>query len=177
MPAFHEGGWCDAVKLEGGEEVCATVQSLVRAGIPVMAHIGLTPQTAGQLGGYKVQGKDVESARRLLREAKCLEEAGAFAIVLECIPDKLAELISQAIDIPTIGIGAGVHCDGQVLVTHDLLGMFEKFVPSFVKTYVNLVPQIKEALAAYIKEVKSGVYPDAEHSFAMQEDLRRLLDD
>ena len=141
-----------------------------------MGHIGLTPQTAGSLGGYKVQGQDLDSARKLLYAARDLEEAGAFAIVLECIPDKLSAMISGELSIPTIGIGAGVDCDGQVLVTHDLLGMFEKFVPSFVKTYINLAPQIKEAVLSFKDEVKNSSYPDQDHSFAMQVDIGPLAD-
>ncbi len=172
---FMKEGCCDAVKLEGGLEVCHTVSALVKAGIPVVGHIGLTPQTAGSLGGYKVQGKDAESARRLLAEAKGLEEAGAFAIVMECIPDRLAAVISKSIQVPTIGIGAGPECDGQVLVTHDLLGMFDKFVPSFVKQYAQLGPQIKDAISTYMEEVKGGTYPDQEHSFTMQYDVEELL--
>jgi len=172
---FLKEAGCDAVKLEGGLEICATVAAMVRAGIPVMGHIGLTPQTAGALGGYKVQGRDAQSARRLLAEAKGLAEAGAFAIVLECIPDKLAAAITASIAIPTIGIGAGAQCDGQVLVSHDLLGMFEKFVPSFVKRYANLAPQIAGAITAFRDEVKTGLYPDAEHSFVMQGEVEDLL--
>jgi 3-methyl-2-oxobutanoate hydroxymethyltransferase len=174
---FIKEAGCDAVKLEGGTEVCDKVRAIVRAGMPVMGHIGLTPQTAGSLGGYKVQGQDLNSARKLLYAARDLEEAGAFAIVLECIPDKLSALITREISIPTIGIGAGVDCDGQVLVTHDLLGMFEKFVPAFVKQYINLAPQIREAIGAYRNEVKSGSFPAPEHSFAMQVDIDRLVDD
>ncbi|MFA6498428.1 MAG: 3-methyl-2-oxobutanoate hydroxymethyltransferase [Desulfurivibrionaceae bacterium] len=172
---FLKEAGCDAVKLEGGLEICATVAAMVRAGIPVMGHIGLTPQTAGALGGYKVQGRDAQSARRLLAEAKGLAEAGAFAIVLECLPDKLAAAITASVPIPTIGIGAGVQCDGQVLVSHDLLGMFEKFVPSFVKRYADLAPQIAGAITAFRDEVKAGVYPDAEHSFVMQGEVENLL--
>lgn len=172
---FVKEAGCDAIKLEGGTEVCDKVRAIVRAGIPVMGHIGLTPQTAGSLGGYKVQGQDLNSARKLLYSARDLEEAGAFAIVLECIPDKLAALITEELSIPTIGIGAGVDCDGQVLVTHDLLGMFEKFVPAFVKQYVNLAPQIREAVDTYRKEVKSGAFPTIEHSFAMQADIESLI--
>ncbi|MCX5863588.1 MAG: 3-methyl-2-oxobutanoate hydroxymethyltransferase [Deltaproteobacteria bacterium] len=172
---FLKEAGCDAVKLEGGLEICETVAAMVRAGIPVMGHIGLTPQTAGALGGYKVQGRDAQSARRLLAEAKGLAEAGAFAIVLECIPDKLAAAITASIAIPTIGIGAGAQCDGQVLVSHDLLGMFEKFVPSFVKRYADLAPQIAGAITAFRDEVKAGVYPDAEHSFVMQGEVEDLL--
>jgi 3-methyl-2-oxobutanoate hydroxymethyltransferase len=173
---FIKEAGCDAVKLEGGTEVCDKVRAIVRAGIPVMGHIGLTPQTAGNLGGYKVQGQDLNSARKLLYAARDLEEAGVFAVVLECIPDKLSALISGELNIPTIGIGAGVDCDGQVLVTHDLLGMFEKFVPSFVKSYTNIAPQIKEAVLAFKGEVKSSSYPDQDHSFAMQVDIGSLVD-
>ena len=140
-----------------------------------MGHIGLTPQTASQLGGYKVQGKDTESARRLLQSAKDLETAGAFSIVLECIPAQLSELITKSISIPTIGIGAGVHCDGQVLVTHDMVGMFDKFIPSFVRQYANLAPQIKKAVASYCDEVKDGTFPSEKHSFTMQVDVENLL--
>ena len=172
---FMKEAGCDAVKLEGGIDVCETVRALVKAGIPVMGHIGLTPQTAGMLGGYKVQGKDLESARQQLAFAKGLEAAGAFAVVLECVPAALAEGISQAITIPTIGIGAGVGCDGQVLVIHDLLGMFEKFTPSFVKQYAHLAPQIKEAVLAFTHEVKAKTYPDEAHSFTMQVDIAEVL--
>jgi 3-methyl-2-oxobutanoate hydroxymethyltransferase len=172
---FLKEAGCDAVKLEGGEEVCDTVRAMVKAGIPVMGHIGLTPQTASQLGGYRVQGRDMDSAHRLLHAARALEEAGAFALVLECIPAQLAQAIAETIRIPAIGIGAGVSCDGQVLVTHDLLGMFEKFVPSFVKQYANLAPQMRESVAAFRREVKDGVFPAAEHSFAMDFDVRELL--
>ncbi len=166
---------CDAVKLEGGLKVCGVVRALVDAGIPVMAHIGLTPQTASQLGGYKVQGKGIDDARRLLAEARSLEEAGAFGIILECVPDKLAKVITEAVAMPTIGIGAGAECDGQVLVTHDLLGMFEKFTPKFVKKFADLAPVIKESIAEYASEVKSGSYPAAEHSFTSDCDYSLLL--
>jgi 3-methyl-2-oxobutanoate hydroxymethyltransferase len=172
---FLKEAGCDAVKLEGGSEMCDKVKAIVRAGIPVMGHIGLTPQTASQLGGYKVQGKDAESARRLLQSARDLEAAGIFSIVLECIPTQLAEVITGKISIPTIGIGAGRQCDGQVLVTHDMVGMFEKFIPSFVKQYVKLAPQIREAVAAYHAEVKNGTFPTEEHSFNMQLDVDSLL--
>lgn len=172
---FLKEAGCDAVKLEGGLEVCDTVRAIVKAGVPVMGHIGLTPQTASQLGGYKVQGKDMASARKLVEAARGLEAAGVFAIVLECIPTQLAEVITEAVAVPTIGIGAGPQCDGQVLVTHDLLGMFEKFVPGFVKTYLNLAPEIRGAIAAYKDEVKTGGFPAVEHSFTMQGDVRDLL--
>lgn len=140
-----------------------------------MAHIGLTPQTAGKLGGFRVQGKDLASARKLLDSALALEEAGAFSVVMECIPDKLAGLISQSLRIPTIGIGAGPECDGQVLVTNDLLGLFEKFLPKFVKQYIQFFPMIKEALATYKQEVETGKFPGPEHSFSMEaRELRGL---
>jgi len=179
--AIHNAGrlmkeaGCDAVKLEGGHEICSTVNALVQAGIPVMGHIGLTPQTAGLLGGYKVQGKDLDSARKQLAFAKALEAAGAFALVLECLPAALAQAITEAINIPTIGIGAGVGCDGQVLVTNDMLGMFEKFTPSFVKNYTHLAAQIKEAVVDYKHEVKAKAYPDAAHSFTMKVDIAEVL--
>ena len=172
---FLKEAGCDAVKLEGGLEVCETVTALIRAGISVVGHIGLTPQTATQLGGYKVQGRDIESARKMIEEARGLEKAGVFALVLECIPDELGKIISEEIDIPTIGIGAGVYCDGQVLVTNDLLGMFDKFVPSFVKSYCRLAPTIKEAVSDYTSEVRSSTFPDREHSFSGESDLRKLL--
>ncbi len=172
---FLKEAGCDAVKLEGGLEVCDVVTALVQAGVSVMGHIGLTPQTATQLGGYKVQGRDVESAKKMVVEAQALEKAGVFAIVMECIPDELGRIISEEIAIPTIGIGAGVHCDGQVLVTHDLLGMFEKFIPGFVKSYCKLAPIIKEAVADYSREVRNGEFPDKEHSFSSQSNLRELL--
>jgi 3-methyl-2-oxobutanoate hydroxymethyltransferase len=172
---FLKEAGCDAVKIEGGEEVAETVRAMVKAGIPVMGHIGLTPQTASQLGGYRVQGKDRESAHKLMHAAGTLEEAGAFSLVLECVPVQLAQVITAAVGIPTVGIGAGASCDGQVLVTHDMLGIFDNPVPSFVKKYVDLAPQIKEAVASYQKEVREGSYPDAEHSFSMPQDAKQFL--
>ena len=166
---------CDAVKVEGGLEICTTVAAMVAAGIPVMGHIGLTPQTASQLGGYKVQGRDLESARKMMEAAKGLQEAGAFGLVLECIPEQLSRLITEALVIPTIGIGAGVHCDGQVLVTNDLLGMFEKFVPSFIKTYTSLSPLIRENVTRYAEEVRNGTFPDSAHSFSAQVDFAAII--
>jgi 3-methyl-2-oxobutanoate hydroxymethyltransferase len=172
---FLKEAGCDAVKLEGGLEVVETLKAIVQAGIPVMAHIGLTPQTVGKLGGFRVQGKDLVSAQNLLDSAQALEQAGACSVVMECIPDKLAGLISRSITIPTVGIGAGPDCDGQVLVTNDLLGLFEKFTPKFVKQYIKLFPMIKEALESYRREVESGKFPDMGHSFPMEEkDLSRL---
>lgn len=165
---MKEGG-ADCVKLEGGFAVAETIRAIVRAGIPVMAHIGLTPQTASQLGGFKVQGKDETAAERLVAEAAALQEAGAFALVLEAIPAPLAELITRKLAIPTIGIGAGVHCDGQVLVFHDMMGLFDRFVPKFVKRFANTGEIIREALNTYAAEVSSGAFPGPEHSFAMKD--------
>ncbi|MDA8164578.1 MAG: 3-methyl-2-oxobutanoate hydroxymethyltransferase [Desulfobacteraceae bacterium] len=171
---FLKEARCDAVKVEGGAEIADTVRAMVRAGIPVMGHIGLTPQTASQLGGFRVQGRDAASARQLIAAARSLEEAGAFAVVLECIPDQLAGMITRQLAIPTIGIGAGPGCDGQVLVTHDLLGLFEKFVPRFVKQYANLAPMVKEAVASFRAEVEAGTFPAAAHCFPMQIDPATL---
>jgi 3-methyl-2-oxobutanoate hydroxymethyltransferase len=172
---FLKEAGCEAVKLEGGSEVSGTVQAIVQAGIPVVAHIGLTPQTAGKLGGFKVQGKDLASAQELLDSALALEKAGACSIVMECIPDKLAGFISRSLKIPTIGIGAGPECDGQVLVTNDLLGLFEKFTPKFVKQYTKLFPKIKEVIDIYKQEVEGGIFPGPEHCFPMDEkDLSQL---
>ncbi len=171
---FKEAG-CDAVKLEGGREVIPQVEAIVRAGMPVMGHIGLTPQTAGRLGGFKVQGRDLASARRLVEDARALAEAGVFALVLECVPDQVAAVITETVEVPTIGIGAGPHCDGQVLVTHDLVGLFDRFTPSFVKKYANLAPIVRQALASFIEDVHTGAFPAAEHTFAASEELRSLL--
>ena len=154
-----------AVKLEGGREFAEAVRRMVASGIPVMGHLGLTPQSVHQLGGYKVQGKEESAARRILEDAKILEEAGAFSLVLECVPAGLGEEISKALRIPTIGIGGGVHCDGQVLVVHDMLGMFERFTPKFVKKYAALNTAMREAVGRYVEEVRQGVFPGKEHSF------------
>lgn len=173
---FMKEAGCDAVKLEGGEEMADKVESIVRAGIPVLGHIGLTPQTISKLSGYRIQGRNFASAKKLLRDAATLEEAGAFGIVLECIPHQLAKIITERTSFITIGIGAGPCCDGQVLVIHDLLGLFEKFVPKFVKVYVHLAPQIKEAITQFKQEVESGIFPNTEHAFSMEEEeLKRLL--
>ncbi|KUG24312.1 3-methyl-2-oxobutanoate hydroxymethyltransferase [hydrocarbon metagenome] len=162
---FLKEGNAQAVKLEGGREVAETVRKITSSGIPVMAHLGLTPQSINQIGGYKVQGKTDATARRIIEDAKILEESGAFSIVLECIPEGLAAEVSSSIAIPTIGIGAGVNCDGQVLVINDVLGMYERFTPKFVKKYANLNLEIKKAVKTYITEVKHGTFPDSEHSF------------
>jgi len=167
---FIKEAGCDSVKLEGGSDVAHVVKAVVKAGIPVCAHIGLTPQTATMLSGFRVQGKDADSARELVKSAKDLEAAGAFMIVMECIPDLLAARITRELTIPTIGIGAGVQCDGQVLVYHDLVGLFDRFTPKFVKKYIILSPKIKEALIQYKTEVENGTYPGPEHSFAMKKE-------
>ncbi|WP_068623695.1 3-methyl-2-oxobutanoate hydroxymethyltransferase [Trichococcus ilyis] len=160
-------GRAQAVKLEGGLEVCPQIKAIVEASIPVMAHLGLTPQSVNAFGGFKVQGKDEEAARSLIEQAKAVEAAGAFAVVLECIPAKLAELITQSISIPTIGIGAGNGCDGQVLVYQDMLGLYSDFTPKFVKRYAEIGPQMQTAIGTYISEVKSGAFPAPEHTFAL----------
>ncbi len=162
---FLQEAGAQAVKLEGGRESEEVVRKLTATGIPVMAHIGLTPQYIHQLGGFKVQGKKEDAALRLLEDAKILEDAGAFSIVLELVPEKLAEEITKTLSIPTIGIGGGVHCDGQVLVVNDMLGMYDKFTPKHVKKYANLNPEIKKAVTTYISEVKNRTFPDSEHSF------------
>ena len=162
-------GRAQAVKLEGGLEVCPQIKAIVEASIPVMAHLGLTPQSVNAFGGFKVQGKDEEAARSLIEQAKAVEAAGAFAVVLECIPAKLADLITKSISIPTIGIGAGNGCDGQVLVYQDMLGLYSDFTPKFVKRYAEIGPQMQAAIEGYISEVKSGAFPAAEHTFALSD--------
>jgi 3-methyl-2-oxobutanoate hydroxymethyltransferase len=159
-----------AVKLEGGDEVTEQIRSLTKAGIPVVAHLGLTPQSAGVLGGYKVQGKNAEAARKLMEDAKECEKAGAFAVVLECVPKQLGKQITKELTIPTIGIGAGQDTDGQVLVYHDVLGYGVDRVPKFVKQYQNLNPVIQDSLSAYSAEVKNGSFPENSHSFTMKEE-------
>jgi 3-methyl-2-oxobutanoate hydroxymethyltransferase len=155
----------EAVKVEGGREIVPAIRAMVAAKIPVMGHIGLTPQAVNKFGGFKVQGRDDESADRLLDAAKALEEAGVFSMVLEGIPEKLAARITASVAIPTIGIGAGAGCDGQVLVSDDMLGLFSDFKPKFVKRYANLRPVILEAVKQYCKEVKSGVFPSEEQTY------------
>lgn len=170
----NEAG-CNAVKLEWFDQCLAVAEAIVNSGIPVMGHVGLTPQTADPSDGFKVQGKEAESARELIQHAKDLEKKGCFSIVLECIPDKIAEIITSELNIPTIGIGAGVHCDGQVLVTHDILGLFDRFQPKFAKKYVDMSPLIVNALKQFRAEVASGHFPDAAHSFGIrQEEIERL---
>lgn len=168
-------GHAHAVKLEGGLEICPQIKAIVAASIPVMAHIGLTPQSVNAFGGFKVQGKDEETARKLIEQAQAVEEAGAFAVVLECIPSKLAELISQSVSIPTIGIGAGNGCDGQVLVYQDMLGMYSDFTPKFVKRYAEIGEQMNAAFVQYIDEVKTGEFPGPKHTFAISDDVIEKL--
>lgn len=165
-----EGG-AQAVKLEGGIEFCEHIKAIVKASIPVCAHIGLTPQSINAFGGFKVQGKGKEEAQRLLDEARAVEEAGAFAVVLECVPAKLAKKISESISIPTIGIGAGAGCDGQVLVYQDMLAMYSDFKPKFVKQYAQIGSVMKDAFRQYIDEVKSGAFPSEEHTFKIDDDI------
>lgn len=164
-------GRAHAVKLEGGVEVCDKIEAITKASIPVMAHIGLTPQSVNAIGGFKVQGKDEVAARKLIEAAKAVEKAGAFAVVLECVPAKLAKIISQEIDIPTIGIGAGSDCDGQILVYQDMLGLFEDFKPKFVKQFVSVGEVMESAFKDYIDEVKDGTFPGPEHGFKISEDV------
>lgn len=163
-------GAAKAVKIEGGQELCSIVKQLVVGGIPVVGHIGLTPQSVHQLGGYKVQGKSVEEADRLINDALALQDAGIFALVLECVPHQLGSLISEKLEIPTIGIGSGAGCDGQVLVFHDLVQYASSLQPKFVKTFGNVGDMIRGAVSQYAAEVKSRAFPDLAHSFAMKEE-------
>ena len=172
---FIQEGGAQAVKLEGGEVVAEKVRRLVDCGIPVMGHIGLTPQSIHQLGGFKVRGKEVEEAKKLLNDARILEEAGAFAIVLECTPAPLSKLITQKLVIPTIGIGAGPDCDGQVQVVSDILGLYTEFVPKHAKQYARLAGEIQNAVSSYISEVKSLSFPTIKHSYPMDESLVKQL--
>lgn len=164
---FMKEGMADAVKVEGGAAMAPILGAIARIGIPVMGHIGLTPQTATQLGGLKVQGKSAEHARRLLEDALALEEAGAFAVILECVPGEASRFITERLRVPTISYGAGPHCDGQGMVSADLLGLFEKFKPKFAKRYVDLGPQILKAFEAYRDEVVAGKFPAEEHTYAI----------
>jgi len=172
---FIQEAACNAVKLEWFDKCLDVTKEIIKSGIQVMGHIGLTPQTADKLGGFKVQGKDAAAANTLIDQAKSLEKIGCFAVVLECVPDKIAKLITETISIPTIGIGAGVYCDGQVLVTHDMLGLVERAKLKFVKQYVNLSPQIEEAIRNYKQDVIESKFPASEHSFAIkEEELKKL---
>ncbi len=166
---LQEGG-AEAVKIEGGGPVVDTVRTIVEAGIPVMGHIGLTPQSIYEFGGYRVQGRTAETAERLVEDARRLEEAGVFSLVIELVPAETAKMITESVGIPTIGIGAGPYCDGQVLVLWDMLGLFQDFKPKFVKQYANIRKVIVDAVTEYAREVREGLFPDAEHSFEMSEE-------
>src|SRR6266404_5011274 len=169
MRMLKEGG-TDVVKLEGGEDFAPVAEAVVKAGVPVMAHIGLTPQLVSKLGGFRVQGKSAETGVQLLKDALAMQKAGCFAIVLEAIPDRVAQVITERLSIPTIGIGAGPHCAGQNLVLHDMVGLFDRFTPKFVKRYANCWDIIGKALADFQEDVHKGQFPAAEHSFTMKED-------
>jgi 3-methyl-2-oxobutanoate hydroxymethyltransferase len=175
---LKEGG-CDVVKLEGGVDFAPTVEAIVKAGIPVQGHIGLTPQTASALGGFKMQGRDASAAKKIFDDARALEQAGVFSIILEAVPAPLGKLLSESVSVPVIGIGAGPHVDGQVLVTHDMIGLFDKFVPKFVKQYTKIRETILEAMNAYKQDVQEGAFPGPEHSFKMPEEaleeLKKLI--
>ena len=172
---FIQEAQMNAVKLEGGKSMADTVRAIVRAQIPVMGHIGLTPQSVNVFGGFKVQGKQEHQAKALIEDALALEAAGAFAIVLEAVPEALAQIITQRVSIPTIGIGAGKYCDGQVLVVNDLLGMYSDFTPKFSKKYTDLKTTITAAIGEYISEVKTQQFPEAKHTFSMSEDILEKL--
>jgi len=172
---FLQEAGMDAVKLEGGRERLDAIRAIVAAGIPVMGHLGLTPQSVNQFGGYQARAKSASAARKLLDDALALQDAGCFGMVLESVPERLAELVSQRLDIPTIGIGAGLGCDGQVLVTHDLLGLFDRFTPRFVKQYAALKDELSRAFAAYKSDVENKTFPAAEHSFTMKDDQWEML--
>jgi 3-methyl-2-oxobutanoate hydroxymethyltransferase len=175
---MKEGG-CEAVKLEGGIDFTLTIQAIVKAGIPVQGHIGLTPQTASALGGFKMQGRDALAAKRIIEDARALEDSGVFSMILEAVPAPLGQLVAEAVKVPVIGIGAGPNVDGQVLVTHDMIGLFDKFVPKFVKQYTQVRKTILEALREYKEDVLAVTFPRPEHSFKMPdealEQLKKLL--
>jgi len=175
---MKEGG-CDVVNLEGGVDFAATIEAIVKAGISVQGHIGLTPQTAGALGGFKMQGRDAMAAKRIVDDAKALENAGVFSIILEAVPAPLGKLVTEAVKVPVIGIGAGPDVDGQVLVTHDMIGLFDKFIPKFVKQYTQIRPTILDALNRFKADVQSVTFPGPEHSFKMPdealEQLKKLI--
>lgn len=172
---FIKEGRCQAVKLEGGKKVCDRIKVMTDASIPVMGHIGLTPQSINAFGGFKVQGKTVESAKKLIEDAKEIERAGAFALVLECVPEKLADLITESVAIPTIGIGSGAGCDGQILVYQDMLGLYSDITPKFVKRFAEVGAVMQEAFKAYIAECKSGAFPAKEHSFEISDEVIKEL--
>lgn len=168
-------GRATAVKLEGGSEVCPHIKAITTASIPVMAHLGLTPQSINAFGGFKVQGKSEAAARKLLEDARAVQEAGAFAVVLECVPAKLADIVTKELDIPTIGIGAGNCCDGQILVYQDMLGMYSDFTPKFVRRFADIGSVMKEAFATYQQEVQQGTFPAKEHEYTIADDVLEKL--
>ena len=172
---LRKGGRAGAVKLEGGVSVCPQIRAITEAGIPVMGHLGLTPQSINAFGGHKVQGKTESAAKKILEDARAVEEAGAFGIVLECVPAKLAELVTKNISIPTIGIGAGNVCDGQVLVYQDMLGMFSDFTPKFVRKFANVGEVMTAAFKEYIKAVGDGTFPGKEHEYTLSDDVLEKL--
>ncbi len=176
---LKEGG-CESIKLEGGVDFAPTIEAIVKAGIPVQGHIGLTPQTAGALGGFKMQGRDAAAAKQIIDDAKALEDAGVFSMILEAVPAPLGKLVAEVVKVPVIGIGAGPDVDGQVLVTHDMIGLFDKFVPKFVKQYTNIRKVILGALNEYKQEVVDVKFPAPEHSFKMPEEaleeLKKLIE-
>lgn len=171
---MKEGG-AHAIKLEGGVEFAETIRQIVRAQIPVMGHIGMTPQSVHMFGGFKVQGKSLVQAQKIIDDAKALEEAGVFAITLECVPEELSKIITETVNVPTIGIGAGKYCDGQVLVSNDMLGMFSDFVPKFVKQYAHISSDIERAVKTYIKEMNESSFPEKKHTFTIDEDVLKNL--
>jgi 3-methyl-2-oxobutanoate hydroxymethyltransferase len=173
---FFKDAGADAVKLEGAGPSLSRVRAIVQAGIPVMGHVGLTPQSATMLGGFKTQGRTADAARRVVDDAIALERAGCFSVVLEAIPSPVAARITETLSVPTIGIGAGPDCDGQVLVYHDLLGLTEGHLPRFVKRYANLSREIRDALEAYVQDVRTGAFPEEQHTYAMAEDELALMD-
>jgi 3-methyl-2-oxobutanoate hydroxymethyltransferase len=174
---FLQEAGMNAVKLEGGSDRAETIRAIVSAGIPVMGHLGLTPQSVHKLGGFRTQGRDAAAAYKLLEDAQILQDAGCFSLVLESIPGRLAELVSKRLEIPTIGIGAGGGCDGQVLVTHDLLGIFERFTPKFVKRYANFAGEMRRAFNDYLNDIKANAFPTAEHTVDMSDDEWKSLEE
>lgn len=173
---FIKEGMADCVKLEGGRRMASVVEAVVKAGIPVQGHIGLTPQTVSELGGYKVQGKNAAASQALIDDAKALEDAGCFSLILEAITSSVAEKITNAVSIPTIGIGSGIHCDGQVLVTHDLLGLFDRFTPKFVKQYAKVNDIISSAFVRFKDDVEKKIFPEEKHSFTIKTDELEKID-
>ena len=168
-------GRAGAVKLEGGQDLCPQISAIVKASIPVCAHLGLTPQSINAFGGFKVQGKTEAAAKKLIEDAKAVEEAGAFMLVMECVPEKLAKIVTETVSIPTIGIGAGRYCDGQVLVNQDMFGMYSDFVPKFVKQFANVGDVMRGAVKAYIDEINAGTFPGPEHTYKIDDEVIEKL--